>query len=80
MDPVHAEKVQEYTGLGSPVPVTMKKKSILRLSSVLAELMLFSCRKENHHIGLVVLNAWGSVVYTWRLYNALKNEKLLSRT
>lgn len=77
-DPIYMFKVKQYNFLNVPPPPTMKPNIMLRSSLVLSGLMLYHFRFELHNVGIAVANVWGSIVYTWHLYNALESEKLLS--
>ncbi|KAK3996598.1 hypothetical protein QBC44DRAFT_377370 [Cladorrhinum sp. PSN332] len=76
-DPIHKYKVGTYASMNTPAPPSMQANLMLRSSPVIAGLMLYSFRFEAHGIGIAVANCWGSITYSWHLYNALKSEKLL---
>ncbi|TPX17773.1 uncharacterized protein E0L32_002874 [Thyridium curvatum] len=77
-DPVYQAKVKVLKRRNWDVPESMKPHRILVYSPVISGLMLFRFRAEMYEIGITVANAWGSIQYTNHLYNALRQEKLLT--
>lgn len=78
-DPVFSAKLKAYAELGQPVPASMERNRILKMSPVLSGLMLYHFRAEFWDGGIAVANAWGSITYSLHLYNALQSEKLMSQ-
>lgn len=76
-DPVHNVKLKFYRKSGMPVPESMTRHRMLQYSPVLSGLILYHFRAEMYDIGIAVVNAWGSITYSWHLYNALRNENLI---
>ncbi|KAK4168249.1 hypothetical protein QBC43DRAFT_201563 [Cladorrhinum sp. PSN259] len=77
-DPIHQIKIKNYARMKILPPESTQPNSMLRSSPVIAGLMLYHFRFELHDVGIAVANCWGSITYSWHLYNALKSEKLLS--
>ncbi|KAI1207163.1 uncharacterized protein F4807DRAFT_435922 [Annulohypoxylon truncatum] len=79
-DPGHQVKIKAYRQTGQTPPVSMEANRLLKMSPVLSGLMLYHFRSEIWDVGIALANAWGSITYSLHLYNALRSEKLLSRT
>lgn len=52
---------------------------LLRQYPLLCGLFTFALKTRAQEIGLTFANAWGSILYTSQLYNAARQEKLLSK-
>lgn len=52
---------------------------LLKQHPLLCGLFLFTTKMQYQEIGVSFVNAWGSVMYCAHLYNAVRQEKLLSR-
>jgi hypothetical protein len=76
-DPVHQVKVKEYRKMGLPLAPDAQKYYLMAQSPVLAGLVLYHCRTLTYEIGITVANAWGSITYSYHLYNALQRERLM---
>ncbi|KAK1761825.1 hypothetical protein QBC33DRAFT_574654 [Phialemonium atrogriseum] len=76
-EPVHNVKLKFYRKSGMPVPESMTRHRMLQYSPVLSGLILYHFRADMYDIGIAVVNAWGSITYSWQLYNALRNENLI---
>lgn len=79
-DPIQCVKRDELTSIHwqNPIPETMPHNAMLRSSPVLSGLLAYHFRVEMHREGLYICDTWGSVSYTWHLYNACKQEGLLN--
>lgn len=77
-DPVSKAKSKAWSKTGMPVP-SMEANCILIYSPLLAGLLVFQFRAETYEFGIAVANAWGSLVYSAHLYNALQSEGLLTK-
>ncbi|KAI0482607.1 hypothetical protein GGR56DRAFT_620767 [Xylariaceae sp. FL0804] len=76
-DPVHEVKIKTYRMLREPIPASMERGRLLKMSPVLSGLMLYNFRANMFHIGTAVADAWGSITYPMHLLNALNSEGLL---
>ncbi|KAK4111504.1 hypothetical protein N656DRAFT_837525 [Canariomyces notabilis] len=76
-DPVFKAKQRAAARQNMTVEETLNRHRMLRHSPVLAGLMLFQFRGLVYDIGIAAANLFGSISYTWHLYNATRREKLL---
>ncbi|XXH04045.1 GTP cyclohydrolase II [Hypoxylon texense] len=78
-DPAHNAKLKAYREIGQPVPISLERNRLLKMSPVLSGLMLYHFRIEVWDVGIALANAWGSITYSLHLYNALQAEELEPR-
>lgn len=77
-DPLHKSNIKFDGSQRLKLPKTTKKHRILRLSPIVAGLVLYHCRAMMHQIGIAATNAWRTIILPAHLYNAVSNEKLTS--
>lgn len=63
---------------GQPEPPTAGSFFLLKQHLLLCGLLSYSFKTQAHQAGVIFSNAWGSIVYGAQLYNALKQEKMIS--
>ncbi|KAL8772294.1 MAG: hypothetical protein Q9209_002506 [Squamulea sp. 1 TL-2023] len=67
-----SKKIRQGYGMPQAVPY-----SLLRQYPLLCGLLTFALQSRFQDIGVAFANAWGSIMYTAHLYNAVRQEKLL---
>ncbi|KAI1778512.1 hypothetical protein F4818DRAFT_438672 [Hypoxylon cercidicola] len=75
-DPVYNAKLDVFQRMGKPVPASIERNRILRMSPVLSGLMVYHFRAEVWDFGIKLANSWGSISCSLHLYNSLRAEKL----
>ncbi|KAL8963152.1 MAG: hypothetical protein Q9183_005050 [Haloplaca sp. 2 TL-2023] len=70
-DRFHKIKMQTGTPRGEPF-------SMLRQYPLLCGLFTFALKTRFQELSITFANAWGSIMYTAHLYNAVRSEKLMS--
>ncbi|KAH6975085.1 hypothetical protein BKA56DRAFT_590033 [Ilyonectria sp. MPI-CAGE-AT-0026] len=77
-DPLHISNIKFQGPQRLELPKTTKKHRILRLSPIVAGLVLYHCRALMHQIGIAATNVWRTIILPAHLYNAVLNERFTS--
>lgn len=76
-DPVYEAKAGHFRRMEMPVPKSMDRHRIYKRSPVLSGLILYQVRMEMHTIGVDAANAWGSIMFSGHLYDAIRSVGIL---
>ena len=77
---MHDKLATKKLKLGVSSDLLGENYQLLKSHPVLCGLIAYSLKVRYHELGVAFANAWGSLLYTYHLYNAVRQERLLPQT